>query len=577
MEGLQRRGLKHIVLCPGSRSAPLALAAGGLAEDGKIDLITAIDERSAGFFALGLSSVNAKATAVITTSGSAVAELLPSAVEADKSCLPLLFITADRPLRLKECGANQTVNQEDFLKCSCRYFVQGPLEGIHLLTPKKLNELIQIIWLEAHDFPGPVHLNLPFEEPLYPDLLDQQEVWSGWSPERPEKLNEFSYKESKPKTIKEENSDYFDLSKPGIVIVGPWRGDLEDIKSFQKSIKSFHELSGWPIFGDPLSGVNFNQAGLIRYWELLLDFLVDSKFLDLQILRLGPIPSSKKLEIWLENIKGNQVLISEGDSRNLDPLGLAIQFSKGFVTWWQEYQVHNKLIKFSSEEVDITLKKLFYYDTLVEEWLNQRLLLKGQVNEPALAFWVPRLLPSEFPLMLAASSPVRDYLTFSGLGNLNRHVFSFRGASGIDGTISLAVGISIAIKRLFLVTGDLSFLHDSNGLLLCSSKRPSLVILLVDNGGGGIFNSFPLKSLPKGDFEQLFAMPQKVDQLAIAKAHEIPYRQVSCLEDFEDAIEWSISQNGPALIRVCTIAKYDSTLRKDLREDLTNFLHSKFK
>ena len=154
------------MLCPGSRSAPLALAAGGLAARGLLTLTTAIDERSAAFHALGLSATSGRAVAVITTSGTAVANLLPAAVEADRSALPLLLLTADRPQRLKNCGANQTVNQEDFLESVCRAFMTGPIDGLHRLSQTQLQSLANKVWEQTLQHPGPVHLNLPFEEPL---------------------------------------------------------------------------------------------------------------------------------------------------------------------------------------------------------------------------------------------------------------------------------------------------------------------------------------------------------------------------------------------------------------------------
>ena len=168
--------MQHIVLCPGSRSGPLALAIGALSEYKDFDLITSIDERSAAFLALGLSTVTGRATAVVTTSGTAVAHLLPAAIEADRSTQPLIFITADRPIRLKDCGSNQTVNQEDFLSSVCRSFQNGPKEGIHMLGSEDIENIVQNSWNKAHHYPGPVHLNLPIEEPLNPTLFDQQVV-----------------------------------------------------------------------------------------------------------------------------------------------------------------------------------------------------------------------------------------------------------------------------------------------------------------------------------------------------------------------------------------------------------------
>ena len=170
LSALMGLGLKRAVLCPGSRSGPLALAASRLESQG-LSLLTGIDERSSAFFALGQTRADGQPTAVITTSGTAVANLLPAAVEADFSALPLLLLTADRPERLKACGANQTVNQEAYLQPACRALLQGPAAGLHEASGERLLRLAQSAMRHALGAPaGPVHLNLAFDEPLHADL-----------------------------------------------------------------------------------------------------------------------------------------------------------------------------------------------------------------------------------------------------------------------------------------------------------------------------------------------------------------------------------------------------------------------
>ena len=159
-------GVKHFLICPGSRSAPLAIAVGELNKRGFINLHNSIDERSAGFHALGISTASGDVSVVITTSGTAVGNLLPSAVEADKSCKSIIFITADRPLRLKDCGSNQTVNQEEFLVSVCRNSLSTNLNGLHEKNEDDINKIFKIIKKEISTSPGPIHLNIPLENPL---------------------------------------------------------------------------------------------------------------------------------------------------------------------------------------------------------------------------------------------------------------------------------------------------------------------------------------------------------------------------------------------------------------------------
>tara|TARA_Y100001968_G_C19426026_1_gene754409 strand:- start:819 stop:2612 length:1794 start_codon:yes stop_codon:yes gene_type:complete len=565
LEAFISHGLKYLVLCPGSRSGPLALAAARLSESRELTLITSLDERSGAYLALGIGTSTGNACAVVTTSGTAVANLLPASVEADRSCQPLLLITADRPLRLKECGSNQTVNQEEFLNSVCRSIKQGPLEGIHLCSEKLINEIVESSWSKAHQFPGPVHLNLSIDEPLHPSFEDQEEIFSRW------KVLPLRDNQKKIQALNKQSMDLFtsiDIFRPGIVLAGPWRGKSEDLNSFNKYLRKFQLISHWPIFADPLSGIEKDINGLIGNWEILIDAGITFPGIDLQILRLGPLPASRSIEPWLISLKGQQIVITEGEKRSLDPLGISKQWSYGFISWYKNFlqnlnlnRVHKKNI--SNEFLNTFIK----YDEVASKWLNEKLPLKGFISEPSLARWIPILLPEDLPVMLSASSPVRDWISYSGKESLARRCFGFRGASGIDGTLSLAMGIAVAKGKTALITGDLALLHDTNGWLFFKPNSLKLLVILIDNGGGGIFTRLELEEFNEGDIEKLFLMPQPVTPFDVAKSYGVPCRQVSCLEDLELAIEWGISLDQTVLIRVCSSPYKDHELRRDLRED----------
>ncbi len=563
------------MLCPGSRSAPLALAVEALAKEGLVKLTTAIDERSAAFCALGHSTSKGIASAVITTSGTAVANLLPAAVEADRSCQPLLFITADRPYRLKESGANQTVNQEDFLKSVCRGFFQGPKDGIHLFELIQIATFVEEIWNTSHSFPGPVHLNLALEEPLHPSSREQDLVLSGWSPPNNQKVikSDFFAETKTEKSFRD--LPELDLRTPGVLVVGPWRGLTKDLIPFLEALREFQGLCGWPVFADPLSGVPSDQPGLIHSWELLLPSGFPLPDSGLQLIRLGPMTASRRLEAWLLKMGGRQIVISEGDSRQLDPLGLSVQWSGGLVTWW-DYQ--KKYLNLLDNKYDKKQSHLFLnwqkIDQLAQKWLDAKLPLCGEITEPSLARWLPRLVPTEIPVMLSSSSPVRDWIAFSGEHSLRRRCFGFRGASGIDGTLSLGMGIAMGLGSTLLVTGDLALLHDINGWLFQNLQKPALVVLLIDNQGGGIFQQLSISSFCESSFEKLFAMPQQVDHLELSAGYLIPGRQVSCLDDLPFALEWAFAREGPVLLRLSTHRINDARLRQDVLSELHEYLNS---
>jgi len=569
LQTLQQQGLRHVVLCPGSRSGPLALAAAGLQRAGLITLSTAIDERSAGFHALGRSNASGVATAVITTSGTAVANLLPAAVEADRSSQPLLLISADRPLRLKNKGANQTVNQEAFLIPVCRWCGSGPLDGLNAGMEQELQALAENAWRHLHQQPGPVHLNVPFEEPLLPDLNQQNAFWSHWNRSEPEAITH----SAEPWRPTSNNAPpALDPDQPGVIVAGPWRGLSSALAPYQAALIAWQQRSGWPVLADPLAAIPNGLGGVIRYWDLLLPNGLSQLPANAQVLRLGSMPASRRLEAWLASQQGPQLLITEGDPRPLDPLDVAQQWSSGLAQWWQQLspQLNRSPAEASAgaQQTRSLLNGWDNADAAVGKRLSALLPIQGAANEPALMLALAQLLPAALPVMLAASSPVRDWQAFAAGDTGSRRCFSFRGASGIDGTLSLALGLAAELGPTVLITGDLALLHDSNGWLLASANQLPLFVLLIDNAGGGIFEQLPIETTPSDGFDQLFAMPQRVDPLALAAAHSIPVRQLACLNDLPTALEWGLDRAGPALLRVCTDRRSDAQLRRNLREAL---------
>ena len=575
LHALQSRGLRRLVLCPGSRSAPLAVAA-ALQEARGLLIHTAIDERSAAFFALGWARGTGQPVAVVTTSGSAVANLLPALVEADQGTIPLLLLTADRPERLKGCGANQTVNQEAFLLPCCRWFGQGAAEGLAAMDPTALRRLAFQAMAAASGHalapPGPVHLNLPLEEPLHPDGAALG--WcSTWQP---------------PATAGEANGDRpsedgtplpdwghvgLDPDQPGVVVAGPWRGRPTAWAGHLQALESWQRRSGWPVLADALSGLRgVAQGPLVAGYDLLLGGCTEQ--LDApQVLRLGPLPASRRLQSWLERQRGPQVLVSEGDPRPLDPLKrLQGQWSGGLASWpglalagpgSPGCESHTLSQRWLSHEGQLQER----LNTLwPREDSSHPLAPSEPIEEPWLARRLGQLLPPGLAVMLANSSPVRDWATFADPDAPGRPIFSFRGASGIDGTLSIACGLAEAVGSLVLVCGDLALQHDSNGWLWRPQLGGRLLVVLIDNGGGGIFEQLPIRPTDPGafDFERLFAMPQSVDPCALAAAHGVPSRTLRRAADLAEAVGWGLAQ-PLALLRVISDRQGDAERRRQLR------------
>ena len=541
-------GLRRLVLCPGSRCGTLALAASRFESHG-LQLICGIDERSAGFLALGMSRADGQPTAVVTTSGTAVANLLPAAVEADHSALPLLLISADRPERLKACGANQTVNQEAFLQPSCRALLQGPLDGLHRADAARLQRLADAAWRHCLGIPaGPVHLNLAFEEPLH---ASAELPLPSQPPSRQLELPAFG--------DPIDDLAPLDLDRPGLIVVGPWRRGRGT--GFVAALRRLVERSGWPVLADAASGLRGLPLPVISAYDLLLE---DPGRVPQpqQVLRLGSMPSSRRLQDWLQLHRGPELVITEGDPRRQDPLG------SGAPQHWQGLKACTASLAGGSPSPE-SLKlqqEWLQAEQLTQSRLDQVLSRSGTCTEPSLARALQQLLPLDWPVMLASSSPVRDWESFAAPPAGHRTVVSFRGASGIDGTLSLAAGLANQWQRLVLVTGDLALLHDSNGWLWGQQLNAELRVVLIDNGGGGIFEQLPIPRQGL-DFSRLFVMPQAVDPLALAAAHGVPQRACRSMHELAADLDWLLDSGEPMrLLRCSTDPVADAQLRRTLRQ-----------
>ena len=571
MRQLQACGLRRLVLCPGSRSAPLAVAAGLLGSRG-LDLITAIDERSAAFLAIGLGRVDGVPAAVVTTSGTAVANLLPAVVEADSGALPLLLLTADRPLRLKHRGANQTVNQEAFLAASCRRLFEADGRGLAAMDADALTALARAAWAACLEPPmGPVHLNLPLEEPLHvaEEALSAvaaelaAEVSGGLPP---------VHADPTPLEVDAEALACLDPDQPGVVVAGPWRGTAAALVDFAEALRRWQQRTGWPVLADGLSGLRgLADLELIHGYDLLLaegHRLASPP----QLLRLGPMPASRRLQQWIASCEGPQLLITEADPRNLDGGHPAtVRLGSGLAAWLaaQPARRLHGAPALANERLRARWRGL---EAELQRQLDHELPGSGSltVQEPALSRALSRALPAGVPLMLASSSPVRDWESFAAADAPHRLVHGFRGASGIDGTLSLAAGLASAAGQLVLLTGDLALLHDANGWLWheqLRSRGVRLCVVVVDNGGGGIFEQLPIRlsdACEPLDFERLFAMPQAIDHVALAAGYGIAARRLSGLDELDAGLRWALGQ-PLALLELRSDRRADARWRQQLR------------
>ena len=269
-----------------------------------------------------------------------------------------------------------------------------------------------------------------------------------------------------------------------------------------------------------------------------------------QLLRLGPMSSSIDLEKFLINFKGIQILIKEKNYRKLDPIKKSYEYDFGLsnitTLLLEELSINEK----NTKSLTPLALDLIEEGEKIRGVLNEKITQDNQITEYMLANLVPKLWPAENPIMLSASSPIRDWLTFSENGTLTRNCFSFRGASGIDGTLSLALGISRIKNPLLLVTGDLAFIHDINGWLIENSIDMNLTILLINNNGGNIFNRIYKKNLKEDELKKLFLMPKEINWPKLAEGYQVNFKNVANFKKLREAFDWSISIQKSVIIKV---------------------------
>jgi 2-succinyl-5-enolpyruvyl-6-hydroxy-3-cyclohexene-1-carboxylate synthase len=567
LEALMGQGLSQVVLCPGSRSGALALALSVLETRG-LAMYTAIDERSAAFFALGLGRASGRAAAVVTTSGTAVANLLPAAVEADYGAIPLLLISADRPNLLKGCGANQTVNQECFLSASVRWFGQGDGAGLAAMADNDVAALACQAWTGTQPAglaPGPAHLNLPFAEPLHADGLALLEaIARGSLPTPSQSLGGLASKAAMTEVQASAFNPAPDPDRPGVVVAGPWRGLPQHWPAHVEALIRWQRRTGWPVLADGLSGLRgLAELDLVTGYDLLLE-APEPELSAHQVLRLGPLPASRRLQRWLADQNALQWLVSEGEPRCLNPLGSGCQQSAAGLAGWSASLPLSAWAGGPSGEALQVAACWRQREQELQLWLDQQLTCGD--GELCLARQLGLLLPAGLPVVIANSSPVRDWESFANPSAPWRPVYGFRGASGIDGTLSIACGVAEAHGQAVLLTGDLALLHDSHGWLWQRQLKGRLTVILINNGGGGIFEQLPIRTTPERalDFERLFAMPQQLDHLALAAAHGVPGRRVQKLAGLPSQLDWALQQ-PLALLELVSDRRADAAKRQTLR------------
>ncbi|MGP0105879.1 2-succinyl-5-enolpyruvyl-6-hydroxy-3-cyclohexene-1-carboxylic-acid synthase [Rhodoblastus sp.] len=520
LDGLAAAGLRRVVASPGSRSTPLTLAAlrhPGLA----VQMI--VDERSAGFFALGLAKADGRPAALIATSGSAIANWAPAVVEADMGRIPLILLSADRPPELHDCGANQTMDQIKLFGGHVRAFHQMPPPEAEMSW---LSNFAARLMAESRAaLAGPVHVNIPLREPLTP---------LGEPPKPPPAtVPVFSRGALHVDEATLEGLGAL-LAGNGALVCGP--DDLGP--DFRRAAMDLAERLGAPIFADLASGLRLGAGGrenILAYPDQIARAAPAFDW----VLRFGGAPVSRATGDWLLRARGGAQIVVSDHGRFADPWRNA--------THLIDADPADFCRRLQGAAAPSDWLSLFVALDRAAESAAETACSGEKPFEGAILRRVLGRLPEGTPLFLANSLAIRAAEWFVGRTAKAPRCFAARGLSGIDGNLSTAFGLAAALGPCVAAVGDLAFLHDLNALALARRKIP-LVILLFDNNGGGIFGHLPQAALP--EFEQGWLTPPGCDPAQAAAAFALPCRRVESVEEAAAAALGFLAAGEAAVVHV---------------------------
>lgn len=538
---LYHAGIRDVVVSPGSRSTPMAMI---MAEHPGLRLHIHVDERSAAFFALGIAKASKKPAALLCTSGTAAANYYPAVVEAFYSRVPLLVLTADRPHELRDVGAPQTIDQIHLYGSHVKWFVEmSPPQGTEEMLRYARTICARAAATASACPAGPVHLNFPFREPLVP-ILGKEHLFT-----LAERNDGYVNTAGKTYALSEDELDDLlrELSpeQNGIIICGP----IDD-EEFPAAVVELAEKLQFPILADPLSQLrsgNHEGTMIIDTYDTILRNEEARKALKADIIiRFGAMPVSKYLTFFIkENADAKHWVIDSGDGwRDPSLLATKMIFSgeKDFCM-----KLAGKIDRRRSGEYSAKWQGL---NDLTKNLL-EKVKENSRLSEARLFYELGRLLPQGATLFVGNSMPIRDLDTFFHYNTKSIRIMANRGANGIDGTVSTALGAATVSSPMYLVLGDLTFFHDLNGLIQAKLSGLNIKIIVVNNNGGGIFSFLPQAGEPK-NFEKLFGTPLNLNFEHAVRMYDGRYMNISGWDDFVSTFEENMQYDGLSVMEVKT-------------------------
>ena len=524
-----RHGIDHFFLAPGSRCTPLTLA---VARESDAHVIQHFDERGLAFAALGYGRATGKPGVFVCTSGTAVANAFPAVIEAAAESVPMLLFTADRPTELRGTGANQTIDQRNIFGSYPKMFVNLPVPDESFALDESLEQGF------AATKNGPVHFNWMFREPF---TISDEPASTEYKPEA---------QASESATVRQnQRRDDFKVEVQGNVLIA-----LGGCKPFEA--QQAWELSQYlncPILSDVTSGMRTGSLELPSEFELPQP---DT------ILHLGGRMVSKAWHQW------TATLSDEVDFLHITPTGQVINPNRLSVTQHRTDLIQLPTIVSGPKTSDSFLKAWNDAGAQRSSIIDRQLSAPKKLSEPAVAFHVSKNCPTSHGLFIGNSTPIRDMDWYgNGLSDKVRNVAANRGASGIDGLLATATGYATGLqKQTTVLIGDLSALHDLNSLALIAQSKIPLVVVVINNQGGHIFDMLPIRE--SNHFEQFFATPHEYQFEDAAKMFGIVYHRITEMDDFVTRYQNACSQNQTMILELMTDRQYNTEVRTQIREEI---------
>jgi 2-succinyl-5-enolpyruvyl-6-hydroxy-3-cyclohexene-1-carboxylate synthase len=540
VDELARCGLRHAVTSPGSRSTPLVLS---LARDARVRATSHVDERSAGFFALGLAKTTGVPPALACTSGTAVANYAPAVIEAHEARVPLLVLTADRPPELRDVGAGQTVDQVKLYGSAVKWFLEV---DDHAATPERLRWLRQLacraFWTALEGRPGPVHLNFSLREPLVLDEPLPASDDGGRAGGRPWVTRPTIAPEPPPAFVERLRNEL--ERRPRAVVVA---GRQERDRELPGSLAGLAEWLAIPLLADPLSGARRGPAAIAHYDALLRDPQWAAEHAPELVIRVGDLPTSKPLRAWLHGLDTALQLSFDPENAWQDPAGAVATIIAADPRGTLD-AVGGRM----KRRTDRAWLDGWHRADRAAAAAIARALQPAGLSEPRVAAELGAALPEHATVVVASSMPVRDAETFFPVRESPPRVLANRGANGIDGTVSTAFGcVAAEDGPVVLLIGDVALIHDLGGLLAAARLGLELTIVLLHNDGGGIFDFLPV-SREGAEYVEHVATPHGLDFAHAAALFSIGYERAGTVDELRAALGRALAAERTTIVAVHT-------------------------